>query len=118
MIFNVDEAISAHLNWVARFLAAIKSGEKFDTETVARNDRCELGKFIHTISHQHMSDPVIQRLEGTHDNFHLIASEIAGLINEEHPDAARVLLSSNGKFYLASRQVILALEDFRAKFSL
>jgi len=112
---NFADAITAHLDWVNRFQVAIaeENPELLDAETIALDNVCALGKWLYSELGYYSDHPSYIRLKVRHADFHLQASLIAHLINDRHPDAAQIMLSSTGAFFRASREVILSIEQFR-----
>lgn len=110
---NFSDAITSHMQWIERFTDAIAQNEQLDPGHIAQDHLCKLGKWLNNDMHHHAGHASYDQLKSSHAEFHRQASEIARLINEQHPDAHQIMFSSTGDFYRASREVILALEKFR-----
>lgn len=72
------DAITAHVNWKLRIHALLsgKSSEKLDPTSIARDNVCELGKWIHGDGRRQMSAEVHSELVATHASFHKEAARI------------------------------------------
>lgn len=102
------------MDWVKRFQVAIadENPELLDAETIALDNVCALGKWQYSELGCYSDHPSYNRLKDSHADFHLYAGVIAHLINDRHPDAAQIMLSSTGEFFRASREVVLSIEQF------
>jgi Chemoreceptor zinc-binding domain len=72
------DAIAAHVNWKLR-IHALLSGkllEKLDPTAIAKDDVCELGKWIHSDAWSEMPKPQHSELLATHADFHREAARI------------------------------------------
>jgi methyl-accepting chemotaxis protein len=74
------DAITAHVNWKLRIHALLsgKLAEKLDPSMIARDDLCELGKWIYGEARSVVPGPVHADLRSTHAEFHREASRIVG----------------------------------------
>lgn len=112
---NFSDAIAAHMDWVVKFQAAIEQAGSvlLDVEAIASDNECTLGKWLYSELDGYSECASFIQLKSSHANFHLQASKISRLINDHHPDAAQIMLSSTGEFFRASRDVIMSIELFR-----
>jgi len=113
---NFDDAISAHVRWKMRlrdFLAG-KIGEPFDPESLLRDDRCELGEWIHQEGRWAiLRDPDFQELKAVHLAFHLHVGEI---VREAESDPRVALFLLDGDSFLElSMKVITCLQRLKKK---
>jgi hypothetical protein len=72
------DAISAHVNWKLRIHALLsgKLPDKLDPVTIARDNVCDLGKWIHGNAKDLVPGPVYADLKAAHADFHREASRI------------------------------------------
>lgn len=107
---DFDEALSCHLKWKGRLKEAIEGGspEPLDPDIIARDDRCDLGRWIHgALEPALASKPEFQALRQRHAEFHGVAAEVVRKAKGGDPHGAALHL--NGPFFLASSQVVKAL---------
>lgn len=108
--------IGAHRNWRQRLVAYIDgtSGETLDEAVICRDDRCDLGKWIHGNGTKFYGGEVpFQRLVGDHAAFHRAAGEVVGLFKASGEKEARRTLT--GDFDLCSMRVIDGLEQLERR---
>jgi methyl-accepting chemotaxis protein len=103
---NLDNAIRAHADWRAKLRTAVQRKERMDAETIARDDCCELGKWLHgTGLSRYGSKPYFVSLVDAHREFHQEAGKVARTINQgAYADAEKQLASDTG-FSRASNKV-------------
>ena len=103
---DFKKAIDAHMQWKERLRAVIdgNSSETLDVGTVACDDRCMLGKWIHGpggAGHGHL--PQFGQLREHHAEFHVCA---AGVLTEAQAGRAQdALRQMTGSYAKASEQV-------------
>jgi hypothetical protein len=72
-------AINAHMRWKIRLRAVIdgRSDEAIDPETLARDDQCPLGKWLHGSGGAQFRElPLFAELTDQHAEFHLHAASV------------------------------------------
>lgn len=94
---NVDfeMAIAAHENWKLQLQAFLegRSTEHFVAEEICFDDRCDLGKWIHTAGRAKLGAfPGFTALQGHHKMFHYAASNVVALTQAGKTDEARKML--------------------------
>lgn len=92
---DIDVAIAAHENWKLRlrtFLSG-KSTENFIPEEICFDDRCDLGKWIHSSGRAKLGAfPGFTALMEHHKMFHYAASNVVALAQAgKYDDAERML---------------------------
>ncbi|WP_240099592.1 CZB domain-containing protein [Thermomonas flagellata] len=100
------KAIDAHVHWKQRLQAVIEghSAESLDVATVARDDRCVLGQWIHgagRVSHGHLAQ--FAQLREHHADFHVCAAAVLAEAQAGHVQEAQRQLG--GQYARASEQV-------------
>ena len=110
---NLDNAIDAHAQWKIRLRTAIQTKQPLDAAKIARDDQCELGKWLHgEAKAKYGSAPIFAELLSRHAAFHLAAAEVAKAIEAgQYAEAERLLGASN--FTVASRQVTMAIMELK-----
>lgn len=108
--FNFDQAIAAHRDWKVRLRKAIAGHETLDADTICRDDRCALGKWIHGPgAAQWGQRPGFAPLQAKHAEFHEVAGGVARKINAgQYADAER-LIGSGSRFATVSTEVTTLL---------
>jgi hypothetical protein len=116
---NFTGAIQAHSNWKLRLVAQCRgtSSEKIDVQTLAKDNACELGKWIHGLGQQYASDPRFKQLMNLHASFHKSAAIIAQMIGSGKATEAEALIHSpESEFGRLSVGVCSCLMGLRAQY--
>ncbi|MDP3617298.1 MAG: methyl-accepting chemotaxis protein, partial [Rhodoferax sp.] len=103
---TLDNAIQAHANWRMKLRTAALRGEQLDADTVARDDCCELGKWLHGAGQsKYGGKPSFVELTDSHRDFHQEAGKVARTINRGATDEAEQMLESDTDFSHATQRV-------------
>ncbi len=108
----LDRAITAHLSWKARLLAAIENPAKLDLKVIGADDQCELGKWIHGDGRRYTNNPDYERLVREHAHFHETAASVLRLIRQGKKDLAMMEIDG-GEYSMASQNVITCLSSLK-----
>ncbi len=103
--------IGAHRDWRRRLIAYIdgQSTEQLDETVICCDDRCELGKWIHSNGKRfYEGEGTFRQLRDDHAAFHRAAGEVVGTFKVHGERQARRTL--NGDFDRHSMHVIAGLE--------
>ncbi|MDD5028876.1 MAG: methyl-accepting chemotaxis protein [Rhodoferax sp.] len=107
---DFDKVINAHAQWKTKFRTAITHQEQLKAETIARDDACELGKWIYSEGKAALgSSSEFAKLIGEHKHFHRSAGDVAHIINQRRFDDATNMIGPRSAFTQASNQVIATL---------
>lgn len=108
---EISTAISAHKHWKTRLslLLGDLHKEPLDPLEVGDPTRCELGKWITSVSAATDTDVLLQSLIKTHAEFHHLASAIVALANDGKNEQAKHLL--NNEFAELSADVVDLLNE-------
>ncbi len=107
-------AIAAHSKWKTTLRNAIDSGEQLDADTIARDDCCAVGKWVHGPGgHEWGTRPDFVNLVQRHREFHARAGEVAEAVNGGHRTEALRLLQNGSPFTKATSAVVEALDALR-----
>lgn len=107
---NFDEAVAAHIKWKARLRANLDgAGEALDPATIARDDACDLGKWIHGDGSRYKALAEHQALHAVHARFHKCAAEIVTKNAQGMNAEAESLMASGGDFSRTSTETISAI---------
>lgn len=107
---DLQEAIRAHSDWKTKLRGAISTKSTLDVATIARDDCCMLGKWLHGESRP-MYGPLSSHIACVkkHAVFHKEAAKIAGTINEKRYADAEKMLEIGGAYATASNEVVFAI---------
>lgn len=88
------------------------SSEELSAETICFDDRCDLGKWIHSSGQANLGRfPGFTALVGRHKMFHYAASNVVALSKAGKEAEARKMLT--GQFEAFSRSVVSELEELQ-----
>jgi len=108
--FDFEAAIAAHRQWKVKLRQAIAKHEQLEADTICRDDRCPLGRWIHGPGGQRWgSKPTFTELLGKHAEFHRAAGNVARKINSGDYANAERLIGSGSEFALVSTEVATLL---------
>ena len=87
------DAITAHVNWKLRIHALLtgKLSEKLEPTTIARDNVCELGKWIYSEGKGQMTAAEHSALTAAHAAFHKEAARIVGEVYAGHKIGLEVI---------------------------
>ncbi|MBV0934289.1 CZB domain-containing protein [Marinobacterium weihaiense] len=108
---DFKSAIEAHQRWKSRLNDVIqgRSQETLDPSTVARDDCCALGKWIHgNGGAQFSGQPEFAELKRQHAHFHVCAGHVLLLAQSGRRSDAETEIHE-GDFARISREVVLRL---------
>lgn len=89
-------AIEAHRKWKERLTAYVEgtSSEKLDYTAICRDDQCALGKWIYSSGATSMGNlSIYHQLKAKHAQFHVTASRVVELVQNNDKDSAHTLLT-------------------------
>lgn len=103
---DLDKAISAHAEWKTKFRAAISKKERMDVSTIAKDNCCELGKWLHGDgAKQFSANQRFAACRQKHADFHREAGKVAQAINDGKLVEAEAMLNSGTAYGNASNEV-------------
>jgi hypothetical protein len=109
---DIMDAINAHVKWKMRLDKYVNgtSEEMLDPNIICRDDQCTLGKWIHGSAYEYFQgDEGFRTLRDDHASFHLVASKVVMLVQEQNKSAAETLLKT--EYMAASRKVVHDLTE-------
>lgn len=113
IIMNFDEAIAAHIKWKIRLIRLIEgtSNEKLSSETVSRDNLCDLGKWLYGEGSKYKSLALYQDLLKKHAKFHVCAGEVIKKV--ELGDLGGADAMRKGPYDSASKDTINAITKLK-----
>jgi hypothetical protein len=116
---DLDQAISAHEYWVFKFRSAISTASTLDAVTIAKDNCCELGKWLYGEGpslHGHRARflDIIER----HAEFHRQAGKVAEAVNaKQYKEARDMIGSASTPFGQATKEVKAAILGLKSEIS-
>lgn len=106
---NLYDAINAHVAWKVRLRDYLDgtSEEMLDPRQVGRDDKCELGQWIHANIDSHANKPLFKQVQLQHADFHRCAAEIVATVDSGKLADADKLLGH--KYAQLSRSIVKSL---------
>ena len=115
---NLDTAVAAHAEWKIKLRTAIESGQTLDASSIAADNCCELGRWLHGDAKRLLGTrPEYQDSLACHAAFHREAGRVAQVINNRQADQARAMLEPGGAYAVASSAVGLALTRLKREMA-
>lgn len=116
---DLNSAIEKHAEWKMKFRSAISKKETMDAATIAKDNCCELGKWLYgegKIKFSRMSSHAecVQK----HAVFHSEAGKIASAINAKKYTEAEAMLNTGTAYAAASSAVGVAIMHLRKEAGL
>ncbi|MCM2340013.1 CZB domain-containing protein [Rhodoferax sp.] len=111
---NLDIAVQTHALWKTKLRAAISKREQMDLITLARDDCCELGIWLHGEGKNHFGqhashgDCVRKHLE-----FHAEVTKVARAVNTHQFTVADAMLNAGSPYAKASSALSVSFIQLR-----
>lgn len=105
-------AIQKHSEWKFKFREALFSGATLDASAIAKDNQCEMGKWLHGEAHTlYAQKGAYERCLAHHAAFHREAGKVAAAINAKKTDEAEKMLLSGSAFSESSKNVSLSIVE-------
>lgn len=114
-LINVDEAISAHLAWRQKLIAAIGGNSKLDPQVVGDAKACALGRWLMRIKPRFENSVLFRELVKDHESFHRYAEDLVRRSLGGQGDISEALVGSGTEYDVLSKKVIAGLQQFRSE---
>ncbi len=110
---DFDDAIAAHVRWKTRLRMFINgTGEKLESATVAKDNVCELGRWIYGAGSQYSYLASYPTLKTEHANFHRCAADVVRKAETGDKKSAEAMLEA-GPFSSASSKTVSAILEMK-----
>jgi hypothetical protein len=107
---DLSQAIEKHVQWKTRLRAAISAKETLDADTIAKDDCCDIGRWMYGDGKaQYGQLPSFKQCVTKHALFHTEAAKVARVINAKRYDEADHMLRTGTPYAAASTDVGVAL---------
>ena len=104
---NFDDAVKAHVTWKSKLQAYLAKPDKsLDSQKVAKDDQCDLGKWLHGEGAKFASHAAFKQLVAEHAQFHQAAGDIIRRADGGQKVAEEVALGGKSSFSTTSQQVV------------
>ena len=105
-MLDLDSAIQNHSEWKMKFRTAISQHETMDAAMIARDDCCELGKWLHGDGKEKFGKLIsYTNCFSSHAVFHIEAGKVAQAINtKKYAEAWNMI--DNGTSYANASSVV------------
>ena len=112
---DLDQAIDLHSEWRWKFCSAMAREEAMDALSIANDDGCELGKWLHGEAKNHFGHLAsYARCVARHAAFHVEAGKVASIVNAGQYAQAEAMIGPDTPYSSAStavRNALLALKE-------
>jgi len=116
---DLDNAINTHAEWKVKFRLAIANQETLDADSIARDNNCDMGKWIYgEAKSKYGTLPSYIELVSKHAHFHKVSGHIAGLINDKKYDEATALIAAETDYADASKGCSTAILQLKRETGL
>lgn len=100
---DLDSAVSKHAEWKIKLRTGIVKKEKMDAATIAKDNCCDLGKWLHSEAKSKFGQLASYAdCIAKHKTFHLEAGKVATAINAEKFTEAEAMLGTGKPYAEAS----------------
>jgi Chemoreceptor zinc-binding domain len=107
---NFDQAISAHVQWKSKLATYIaKPDHSLNAETIAKDDQCELGKWIHGEGQKFARLADFQKLVADPARFHAAAADVVRKADSGQKASEEIALGAKSPYAAASNAVVSSL---------
>lgn len=107
---DLNKAVEIHMDWKGKLGSAIAERESLDASAIARDDCCELGRWLHGAgSDKYASFTSYATCVENHAVFHIEAGKVAQTINAKKYSEAEAMLNAGTPYSAASTAVCIAI---------
>ena len=113
---NFDDAIKAHASWkqkLANYL--VKPDGSIDVATLATDNRCTLGQWIHQEAAKYVSDGLFAELRREHADFHRAAADLVRRADAGERVSQEAALGAKSFYGKCSSRVVQLIMDMRRR---
>lgn len=107
---DFDQAITSHVRWKSKLTAYIKHPDhSLNPSEIAREDHCDLGKWIRSEGQKFSRLPEFSRLVADHSRFHAAAADVVRKADTGQQVTEDIALGSKSDYAAASNAVVTSL---------
>lgn len=116
---DLNSAVATHAKWKILLRSAIYKQEDLNADSIAQDDLCELGKWLHDDAKTRFGHlPSYADCVTAHAAFHAEAARVAREINAKRFSVAERMLDQEMGYALASSSVTAAIIRLKAEAAL
>ncbi|OGT34896.1 MAG: chemotaxis protein [Gammaproteobacteria bacterium RBG_16_51_14] len=116
---DLNQALGKHAEWKVKFRKAILDKETMDVETIAKDNCCEFGKWLHGDAKSRFSHlAILSECIKKHAIFHTEAGKVAKSINAKKFAEATAMIESDTPYAVASNAVGVAIMTLKKESGL
>ena len=116
---NLDDAIQKHTEWKTKFRAAITKKETLDAATIAKDNCCDLGKWLYGDGKSRFGKlDSHAECVAKHKTFHVEAGKVAAAINAKKYAEAEAMIGSGTTYSAASNATGIAIMHLKKQAGL
>ena len=111
---NLDNAVQTHALWKTKLRSAISKHEQLDLIALSRDDRCELGQWLHGEGKSSFGG-LASHADCVHKHlaFHREVTKIARAVNAQQFDTAEAMLNASTPYAQASSALSVSFLQLR-----
>jgi len=103
---DIDNALAKHSEWKVKLRSAILKQETLDAATISKDNRCELGKWLHGEAKIKFAELTsYSECLAKHAAFHTEAGKVASAINSKKYSEAETMLNTGASYFTTSKDV-------------
>lgn len=110
---DFSQVIYAHSAWKNRLKDHIMKNEPLDAATIAKDDQCELGKWIYGEGRKYSSRSEYADVKQKHARFHAVTAEVVRKAAALKKEEALQLIGQGTDFARASSECVAAIAALR-----
>jgi methyl-accepting chemotaxis protein len=116
---DLTSAVGKHAEWKTKFRTAIKKKEQMDVATIAKDNCCELGKWLHGEAKSQFGRMAsYTECVAKHAVFHTEAAKVATAINSGKYTVAEAMLDGGTPYTNISSEVGVAIMHLKKEAGL
>jgi hypothetical protein len=113
-VFEVEAALSAHLDWKRQLRDAIARGYcEIDSDMAGQDDLCALGRWLYSLPPECSADPWFAEVLELHARFHQNAAVVVQCIEAGRLEEARAAMDPDTDFARTSEELVGLMEQWR-----
>lgn len=113
---DLDNAIRKHSDWKIKFRSAISKQESMDAAMIAKDNCCDLGKWLHGEAKREFADVEnFAECVAMHAAFHVEAGKVAATINAKKYATAATMIDPKSPYARASAAVVRAIVKLKTE---
>jgi hypothetical protein len=107
---DFDQAISCHVQWKSKLAAYVNHPDhSLSAAELGREDRCDLGKWLHGEGQKFAMLPEFAKLVVDHAHFHAAAADVVKKADSGRRVSEEIALGAKSDYATASNAVVTSL---------